>query len=207
MFPVIEEPHQKPLIHRMLRLSCLTHHYAKLWQELADSEILNERWTSDDPRLCSHAVNWKDLNSNRWDRSFSLRTNFARRQALLEIDVLCAMALKITLEELLVVYRVQFSVLQQYESNDLYDNYGRRIPSTTRKNPGGKQFSEAFREWQAEGNNPLDPKAPPLTVSWEIDNGLQTITKTFYPPFTKVDREADYARAYEVFQQRYGGQR
>ncbi len=42
-----------------------------------------------------------------------------------------------------------------------------------------------------------------LDVSWEIDDGLQTVTKTFYPPFTKVDREEDYRRAWEEFSKRY----
>ena len=42
-----------------------------------------------------------------------------------------------------------------------------------------------------------------LDVSWEIDDGLQNVTKTFYPPFTKVDREEDYRRAWEEFSRRY----
>jgi hypothetical protein len=43
----------------------------------------------------------------------------------------------------------------------------------------------------------------PLTVSWPVDNELRTVTKTFYPPFTRIDREADYACAYEVFKKWY----
>ena len=42
-----------------------------------------------------------------------------------------------------------------------------------------------------------------LDVSWEIDDGLQTVTKTYYPPFTKVDREEDYRRAWEEFEKCY----
>ena len=49
-----------------------------------------------------------------------------------------------------------------------------------------------------------DPNAPPLTVSWPIDDGNATVAKKFYPPFTRVDREAEYARAWEIFERRYG---
>jgi hypothetical protein len=42
-----------------------------------------------------------------------------------------------------------------------------------------------------------------LDVSWEIDDGRQIFIKTFCPPITKVDREADYTRAWEVFERWY----
>jgi len=80
--------------------------------------------------------------------------------------------------------------MKQYEAADEFDAWGRHIPNTTRKDPGARAFRVA-----REGHDGVSP----LTVSWEIDDGKKTVTKTFYPPFTQVDREADYERAWRAF--------
>jgi hypothetical protein len=43
-----------------------------------------------------------------------------------------------------------------------------------------------------------------LDVRWEIDDGLHTFTKTYYPAFTKVDPEKYDRRGWEEFVWRYG---
>jgi hypothetical protein len=205
MLPVIRTPWDKPLENRVLRLCCLTKAFASLWTEVAKESASRDDWTSSDTRLCNeYELPWNKLAPTKWEWMTPVRSDFARRQALLEVDVLISLALELSADELVTIYRVQFPVMREYETADEYDGRGRHIPNTTRKNQGGPEFRAASEEWKSAGNDPCDPDAPPLTVSWEIDDGLQTVTKTFYPPFTKVDREADYAQAYEVFRKRYG---
>jgi len=178
---------------RALRLICLTNLYADYWERHFAELYKIDNWCLE-PQSFSESTAWKDLES-KWKPGFALRNDLLRRLAQIEIDVLIALSLGLSLNELTQVYSIQFSVLKTYEQLDQFDSKGERLPNTARKEPGAKEVREALK-----GQNGTSQ----VTVSWEIDNGNQRVTKTFYPPFTHVDRIEDYKTAYRVFSERLG---
>jgi hypothetical protein len=193
---------QLPLLHlesslaiRALALNCLTTHYAELWRKSWDEAYREEAWLGDDARL--DAEFWRRL-TPEWTRHCALRSDFARRWALVELDVLAARALGLTLAELQTIYRIQFPVMRQYEADTWYDQRG-RIVFTNSKGLPGVGFSRA--EW----NEIKAMRSGTVTRTVEdttLPTGPVTRTITYEASFTKCDREADYATVWSKLEER-----
>ena len=164
-------------ILRVLRLNCLTTHYAPLWDELWDDAFLDDAFTSDDARLQRP---WRETLTPTWQRHCALRGDLERRQALVELDALAALALGLSADELCTIYRVQFPVLVGYERDNRYDQRGRLAPTSVR-------------------NLVRDQNLHVGTVKDPADD-----TRVYHLPLAAHDREADLRRAHAVFAGRLG---
>ncbi|MBZ5708735.1 N-6 DNA methylase [Nannocystis pusilla] len=170
------------LVLRALLLNCLTAHYAGLWRSLFADEFRRDRFASADPRLPGF-----DCLQSRWTPDTPLRTPFARRHALVELDALAALALGLSLDELLSIYRLQFAVLQQNERGTWYDRRGKVVFSDNVLLSG---LGLPRRRWQQIAGAGAGDRLP----EWARD-----AQGVYVPPFDRCDREADLRRAYAWF--------
>jgi len=197
-FPLIKNTkYDNPLIPRALALNCLTTHYDELWEESFTPDFNNDTWTKTDERL--NPDFFKALTPH-WRRDNALRFEYERRQALVEIDVLTAMALGLTLDELITIYRIQFPVMGQYEADTFYDTKGRIVWTASKGltgvgiNPRGEWNKvKALQRGQTCSKTVTDNTLPTGPVARTI---------TYHAPFEKADRVADYTVAWAEFERR-----
>ena len=185
-FPLLEGHWIDRAAKRFLSLNCLSTPYAELWSESWTESIVQERWAKADPRLDD---GFFARLTPQWQRHCALRTDYARRQALVEIDVLVAQALGLTLEELCTIYRIQFPVLRQNENDTWYDRRG-RIVFTCSKGLPGVGFNRA--EWNEIKDKKSGTVERQVTEDF-LPGGPRERIITYEAPFDRCDREQDYA--------------
>ncbi|MFF2807686.1 Eco57I restriction-modification methylase domain-containing protein [Streptomyces sp. NPDC058000] len=156
--PTPDHPLAPALLLRTLRLNCQTNAYAPLWEELYDPVWQQDTWAA--------STRWPKATTPlsvgvgpTWTGDTPLRTEFARRAALVEIDALVAVWLGISEEELVAMYDARFPVLQQYEEHMWFDATGRRIAKAHQQHGYG-QPKDAWKTLSSPAAFPNEHKVP-----------------------------------------------
>ncbi|MEU7778803.1 class I SAM-dependent DNA methyltransferase [Micromonospora parva] len=176
--PIVQEhPLLDEVLVRSLRLNCVVDAYAALWGDAYTSAFERSRWT---PGATTSGSPLGAVGPS-WDGKTPLRVSTDRRQALLEVDVLVALMLGLTADELCTIYRTQFAVLYGYDRTTYYyDVNGRLVPNSV------------LSVWRKKGDRVTQEER---TATNQAGN-----TYTYELPFVTLDREADMRQAYAHFE-------
>ncbi|MGV9389070.1 hypothetical protein ACWDQL_08035 [Streptomyces olivaceus] len=179
--PTPDHPLASALLLRTLRLNCLTRAYADLWSDLYDpSWPDHEHWVRDWPGL----QRLDDVTPD-WRPETPLRSERARRSALVEMDALVAVWLGMDSDALIAAYRGRFPVLQKYEAVTWFDADGWKLAGNART-IGQRQTKETWAQFEAYR---AAPDSAPIPDGYTV-------------PFHKADREVEMREAHAVFQKR-----
>ncbi|MGW2335521.1 hypothetical protein ACWCXS_16310 [Streptomyces sp. NPDC001685] len=194
--PAPDHPLASALLLRTLRLNCLTDAYADLWRELFDPT-----WAAYEP----WARNWPLMTTQlhqvgpTWNRDTPLRTEYARRSALVEIDALVAVWLGVSADALATMFNSRLPIMRGFDEVTWFDAAERKIAGDRYTFGHGqdrdhwKQFEkyQADPAFQAHQEDPANNPAPQTPVP-----------DGYTAPFYKADRETEMREAHAYFKKR-----
>lgn len=196
LFPIIEGKMDDAIRSRALRLNCLTKHYAEIWTKCYKDSFSEDSWAKVDHRLdrpfSALSKEW------RFEKT-PILSDYARRQAMVELDVLVSMELGMTLSQLIDIYQIQFPVLKSYEAETWYDQNG-RIVFTINRSLTSVGLSR--KEWE-EVKDKTEGIVTQTITDDTMPGGPIERTIEYIAPFDRCDREKDYEEVWANFEERF----
>lgn len=123
--------------------------------------------------------------TRRWQRETPLRSEYARRAALVEIDALVAVWLGINADTLVTMYRARFPIMQDFDLVTWFDANERKIAGD-RYTYGHGQDKDHWQQFTTHLGAPESANVP----------------EGYSAPFYKADREKEMREAHAYFQKR-----
>ena len=182
---------------RVMLLNCINHDYVGFWRDAWQDSYVQDGWLSVDSRL----TKWSDhlTAGQEWKWATPLRTQLDRRQALVELDVIVTKALGLSLDDLLLMYRVSFPTMRKYDADTYYDQNGRCVFSAK----SGESYLSR-KEWESIKDMPSGEFKKTITETVFSDTPTER-TIVYKAPFFKKCREDDYREAWEMLEKREAG--
>lgn len=191
----IKEQYKSALFSRVLMLNCVNSWYADLWARNFQDNFKEQTWSKIDHRL----KDFKTLTS-KWGSHCFLKTEFERRQALLEIDVIVALAFNLTFEEFMSIYEIYFPITQKYDPETWYDKNGLIVftPKDYELDVDRNTWERIALEAKESLSKGMNYRYNHVIEKSELYQGKEI---SFEAPYTNCDRVADYRHAWSHFSQ------
>lgn len=179
------------LLYRYLKLTCIDERYLELWQ----SYDFTYDFISYPEEI--KQLSGRGIDSKTWNTSIPVNSFFEQRWSLIELDVLVAMIYKISLDELIQIYSVQFAVEMQNDLETYYDQSG-KIVFTNNKSLSSigvdRSVWNSIKDFQ-------DGETYEHTIEKnELYHGEEV---TYHAPFEKCDRVEDYKTVWAHFEENF----
>ena len=114
----------------------------------------------------------------------------------MEIDVITALAMKLTLENLIDIYNIQFSISKKFEYDTWFDQKGNIVFTPSSKTLKGVGLDRPV--WNTIKDLKAGETYEHTIEKSELYKGRKV---TYYAPFDKCDRVEDYKTAWAHFEQ------
>ena len=174
----------KYLWSRVLLLNAIGNEYDELVEYILPNIDVNDSWARNNERLPK--MSFFEILS---DKHF-VASDYARRELLLEIDVLVSIMLGISIADLQNIYRLQFPVMKQYEEDTWYDIDGKIVYTCNKNIP-----SLSRKEWEDK----MEQSQIITIIECNSENGIKEKEIMFKAPFICANRLSDYEEAWENF--------
>jgi hypothetical protein len=163
--------------------------YSEFWKSLYKKEFLDDQWSITKGGL-------EKLNNVQsiWDKNTPLKNLLSRRYALVELDVLNAMNLGLSLLELIDIYNIQFSISKKFEDDTWYDRKGNIVFTPSSKTLSGVGVDRPV--WETIRHLKAGETYEHTITKSELYQGKKI---SYHAPFDKCDRVEDYKVAWAHF--------